>query len=230
MFSIPTNTGGESGPFFCYKQRAGQGMADGSWYMRKKDGDDWYYEDMTDRFKGGIVADIFATHDGQLGGSLKLGFVKFMEGQAPERHWFASPLAAEQRRSETKNAGGGFEWQNAVSFRVAVGGGESALFDVTGWGGYKGVMSMIEAMNAGFAGNMGKCPVVQYTGFRTEGTGTKRMHVPEFSIAQWVDRPPCLTPDAPQIAQAAPEVTQPAPQAVTPPPQTSSAVPADAAF
>lgn len=213
MFNIPTSTGGESGPFLCYKQRAGKGMGDGTWYLRSKDGDDWHYTDMTDAFKTGFVADVFATHDGQLGGTLKLGFIKFTEGQAPDRHWFASPLAAEPRRSEEKTAQGGFMWQNAVTFRIAIGGGESASFDVNGWGGYKGVMGMIDQMNAGFAANVGKCPLVQYTGFRVEGSGTKRLHVPEFKIPKWVDRPACLTPDAPAIAQAEPEQPPaPAPQ------------------
>ncbi len=206
MFNINTNTGGESGPFLNYKNRAGQGMADGTWYMRSKDGEEWHYEDMTDRFKQGVVADVFATHDGQLGGSLKMGFIKFIDGAAPERHVWASPLNAEQRPSEEKTAQGGFAWQNMVSFRVAIGAGRDALFDVSGWSGYKGVMALIDQMNAGFAANIGKCPLVQYTGFRVEGTGQKRLHVPEFTIGSWVDRPDCLTPDAPQVAQAAPEV------------------------
>lgn len=218
MFHIPTDTGGDKGPFFQYKQRAGQGMADGSWYLREKDGDDWHYTDMTNAFKGGIVADVFATHDGELGGTLKMGFIKFTEGKAPDRFWWKSPLHAEQRPDEGKNSDGAFEWQNAVSFRVAIGGGKSASFDVTGWGGYKGVMGLLEQMNKGFAANVGNCPLVQYTGFRTEGSGKTRLHVPEFTIAKWVPRPECLKPEAPEIGAAAspapteqPATTQQAP-------------------
>ena len=224
MFNINTNTGGESGPFFNYKNRAGQGMADGSWYLRSKDGDDWHYEEMTGVFNNGIIADIYATHDGQLGGSLKLGFIKFNEGAAPDRHIWASPMQQEQRKSEAKTAQGGYEWQNLVNFRVAIGGGRSALFDVNGWSGYKGVMALIDQMNSGFAANVGKAPLVKYTGFRVEGSGTKRLHVPEFTIAQWVDLPDCLKADAPTIATAAP-AAQPA-QA----PAATNSVPAEASF
>lgn len=230
MFSINTNTGGESGPFLNYKNRAGQGMPDGSWYLRSKDGEDWEYTDMTAAFQGGFVADIYATHDGQLGGSLKLGFIKFTEGAAPERHVWATPLQEEPRRSEEKTSQGGYAWQNMVSFRMATGGGATALFDVSGWSGYKGVMALIEHMNAGFAANTGKAPLVQYTGFRVEGSGQKRLHVPEFMIPQWVDLPDCLKPEAPKIeTKAAPEsapAAQPAPAfapAPAPTPQPAAA-------
>lgn len=229
MFNINTSTGGESGPFLNYKNRAGQGQGDGTWYMRSKDGDEWHYEEMTDRFKSGFIADIYATHDGQLGGSLAMGFIKFIEGSAPERHIWKSPMEQEQRRDDNKTAQGGFEWQNLVNFRVAIGGGQSALFDVNGWSGYKGVMALIEQMNAGFAANMGKVPVVQYTGFRTEGTGQKRLHVPEFVIAQWTDIPPCLKPDAPAIAtNATPET--PAPAAVAAQQPVATGAPAGGQF
>lgn len=236
MFKIDAQTGGESGPFLNYKNRAGQGMPDGSWYLRERPegADNWTYTDMTDTMRGGFVADMFATHDGQLGGTLKMGYVFFKEDGAPDRAWWASPLQSEQRPDESKGAGGGYNWQNAVQFRVAIGGGKSALFDVSGWSGYKGVAALLQSLNTGFANNIGKCPLVQYTGFRVEGTGQKRLHVPEFTVADWVDRPACLTPDAPQIAPAPAEVAQPAQQApATQPTQQaapSSAVPANAAF
>ena len=223
MFFIPTDTGGEKGPFLQYKQRAGQGMGDGTWFMREKDGDDWQYSDMTDAFKAGFVADVFATHDGELGGSLKMGFIQFYDGKAPDRNWWKSPLHAEPRPSEDKNADGAFLWQNAVAFRVAIGGGKTALFDVSGWGGYKGVMGLLDLMNKGFEANVGNCPLVQYTGFRVEGSGKTRLHVPEFKIAQWVARPDSLKADTPQIAQAEPEQPQPEPA------PKAEAVPAGAA-
>lgn len=228
MFNIDTDTGGAKGPFINFKNRAGQGMGDGTWYMREKDGDDWHFTDMTEILKGGVVADIFATHDGQLGGSLQMGYIKFPaegSGGNVERKWWASPLAREARPDEGKTAQGGFEWQNIVNFRVAIGGGRDALFDVSGWSGYKGVMALIEAMNGGFSANLGKCPVFQYTGFRVEGQGTKRLHVPEFAVAQWVDRPACLTPAAPTIQTQQEEAPAPTPQpaAITPPPATAAA-------
>ena len=229
MFTINTNTGGESGPFLNYKNRAGQGMGDGTWYLRSKDGEAWHYEDMTERFKQGFVADIYATHDGQLGGSLKLGYIKFNEGSAPERHIWASPMQDEPRRSEEKTAGGGYAWQNLVTFRMAVGGGQDVLFDVNGWSGYKGVMGLIEQMNQGFANNVGKCPLVQYTGFRVEGAGQKRLHVPEFVIPQWVDIPECLKAETPAISTAAAPDT-PAPVPTPPPAPVNSSVPANAGF
>lgn len=223
MFNINTDTGGAKGPFLNYKNRAGQGMGDGTWYMRTKTGDDWSYDDMTERFKKGFVADVFATHDGQLGGSLQLGFIKFNEGSAPERHIWATPLAEEKRRSEEKTDGGGFAWQNLVNFRVAIGDGADALFDVNGWSGYKGVMDLIRQMNEGFEANVGLCPVIQYTGFRTEGTGQKRLHVPEFTLATWVARPDCLKSDTPAIATQPPAETAPAPTPAQAPAEAATA-------
>lgn len=235
MFKIDTGVGGESGPFLRYKNRAGSGMADGTWYLTEIDGDNKTFTDMTDTMKNGIVLDIFATHDGQLGGTLKIGFINFETPDGkPNRAWWASPLAAEQRPDESKTGMGSYAWQNAVSVRCAIGGGRAATFDVTGWSGFKGVSELIQALNAGFAGNIGKCPVVQYTGFRTEGQGTKRLHVPEWTVAQWVDRPACLTPDAPQIAPAPAEQPAPAPQQTqqAPAPQAAPAasVPTGAQF
>jgi hypothetical protein len=224
MFKIDTNVGGESGPFLNYKNRAGQGMPDGSWYLREKQGDDSRYTDMTATMRGGIVADIFATPEGQLGGTLKIGYVKFNDNSAPDRHWWRTPLASEPRPNEAKNSEGSYDWQNAVAFRAAIGGGKSALFDVSGWSGYKGVMEMINLMNGGFASNIGKCPMVQYTGFRVEGTGKTRLHVPEFVIAKWVDRPACLMPEAPQVSVGFAAAPQPAPQ------PAPAAVPEDIAF
>lgn len=212
MFAIDTgNTDGPRGPFLSYKQRAGQGMGDGSWYLREKDGEEWSYSDMTETMRGGVVADIFATHDGQLGGSLQMGYIKFNEGSAPDRAWWASPLKSEPRPDESKTPGGGFAWQNIISFRVAIGGGRDAQLDVSGWGGYKGMTALVGLLNQGFASNIGKCPLIQYTGFRVEGSGAKRLHVPEWTVAQWVDRPACLTPDAPQIEAAPAEAPTPAP-------------------
>lgn len=227
MFSIDTGSSdGPRGPFLSYKQRAGQGMADGSWYLRERDGDDWSYSDMTEAMKNGVVADIFATHDGQLGGTLQMGYIKFNEGSAPDRAWWASPLKSEQRPDESKNAGGGFAWQNAMSFRAAIGNGRDAQLDVTGWGGYKGMTALIDLLNSGFAANIGKCPVIQYTGFRVEGTGSKRLHIPEWAVLGWVDRPVCLTPETPTIAPDPTPVAPATPAATAP----SAGIPAEAGF
>jgi len=231
MFEIDTGAGsGAKGPFLNYKQRAGQGMGDGTWFLREKEGDSWSYTDMTAGFSKGFVADIFATHDGQLGGTLQLGFIRFYEGKAPDRHVFASPLKAEQRRDESKTAQGGYEWQNLVSFRMAIGAGRDALFDVSGWGGYKGVAAMLKNINAGLFANVGMCPIVQYTGFRMEGTGTKRMHVPEFAIAKWVPRPDCLKSAPPMIAVDSQSEWQTAPVAAKTPAQAQVEIPEGAGF
>ncbi len=211
---------GPKGPFLSYKQRAGQGMPDGSWYMREQDGDDWSYTDMTEVMKKGVVADIFATPQGDLGGTLQMGYIKFNEGSAPDRFWWKSPARAEPRPDESKTPQGGFAWQNIMSFRVAIGGGRDAQLDVSGWGGYKGMTGLIALINQGMAQNIGKCPVIQYTGFHVEGSGQKRLHVPEWSIPKWFDRPACLTPEAPTIANA------PAEQAPAPEPAQATAQPA----
>lgn len=230
MFAIDTGAdgGGSKGPWISFKPKgsAKHGLPYKSWTLREKTDAGSTITAFRTMESPGVVLDIYALN-GQLCGSLKLGFSKSdgMAGVAPERRWFQSPLKAEQRPDESKKATGGYVWSNALSLRVAIGGGKTATWEDDGWGVYKGFSALVKALNAGFSANIGLCPMVRCTGYADEGTGQNSTSVPLFEILKWVPRPDCLKEDAPQIA-AAPEAPA---QAYTPPP-APAAIPADVAF
>lgn len=234
MFAIDTGAdgGGSKGPWISFKPKgsAKHGLAYKSWTLRDKTDTGSTITAFAGMTNPGVVLDMYAK-GGQLCGTLKLGFSKSdgTAGIAPERRWFQSPLRAEQRPDETKKAAGGFTWSNALSVRVAVGGGATATWEDDGWGVYKGFSALVKQLNAGFAANEGLCPMVRCIGYVDEGSGQNSTSVPQFEILKWVPRPDCLKEDAPQVAVAA---TAPAP-AATPayvPPPAPAGVPADIAF
>jgi hypothetical protein len=123
-----------------------------------------------------------------------------MAGVAPERKWFQSPLKSEQRPDESKKATGGYVWSNALSVRVAIGGGKTATWEDDGWGVYKGFSQLVKQLNPGFGPNEGLCPKVRVVGYADEGSGQNSTSVPLFEVMGWVPRPDCLKEDAPAIA------------------------------
>ncbi len=230
MFEIDTGAegGGSKGPWISFKPKgsAKHGLGYKSWSLREKTDDGSTISKFTGVENPGIVLDVYAK-GGQLCGSLKLGWAKSdgEVGKAPERRWNASPLKSEQRPSEEKTLQGGYLWRNALSVRVALGGGKSATWEDEGWGGYKGFSALIKLVNAGFAANEGLCPMVRCTGYADEGSGTNSTFVPTFEIVKWVPRPACLTEEAPTIAADPPAHAQQAAPATT-----AAAVPTDAEF
>jgi len=229
MFAIDTgaDSGGSRGPWISFKPKgsAKHGLPYKSWTMREKT----EQGSTITAFAGmqnGVILDMYAK-GGELCGTLKLGFSKSdgMAGIAPERKWFQSPLRPESRPDESKKAQGGYVWSNALSVRVAIGGGKTATWEDDGWGVYKGFTGLTKLLNPQFGANEGLCPMVRVVGYVDEGSGQNSTSVPQFEILKWVPRPDCLKEDAPVIATEAQPVQQAAP-AVAP----ASAAPADAEF
>jgi hypothetical protein len=222
MFAIDTGAteGGAKGPWisFTAKGSAAHGIRPESWKLRRKSEGGGSSTVAFDRMSGeGIILDIFAS-GGQLCGSLKLGHMKSGETM-PERRWWPSALHSQPRPDESKSEGGGFAWRNALSVRVAIGGGETATWEDEGWGVYLGFSNMIQNLiNPGFAANIGKCPHVRCIGYVKQGSGQKSTSIPQFEIVAWVDRPGALMEDAPQIASA----PQPSAPVAAPAPRPSA--------
>jgi hypothetical protein len=221
MFAIDTGAteGGAKGPWisFTAKGSAAHGIRPESWKLRRKSEGGGSSTVAFDRMSGeGIILDIFAS-GGQLCGSLKLGHMKSGETM-PERRWWPSALHSQPRPDESKSEGV-FVWRNALSVRVAIGGGETATWEDEGWGVYLGFSNMIQNLiNPGFAANIGKCPHVRCIGYVKQGSGQKSTSIPQFEIVAWVDRPAALMEDAPQIASA----PQPSAPVAAPAPRPSA--------
>lgn len=217
MFIIDTgaDSTGSKGPWINFKPKgsAKHGLPYKSWILRDKDESGATVTKFGGMENPGVILDIYALN-GELCGSLKLGFSKSdgLAGVAPERRWFASPLRAEPRPSEERKAAGGYAWSNALSVRVAIGGGKVATWEDDGWGVYKGFSGLVKQLNQGFADNVGLCPLVRCTGYVEEGQGQNTTFVPQFTVVGWKPRPDCLKEDAPAIqADPAPAPVQPAP-------------------
>lgn len=221
MFAIDTGAteGGAKGPWISFtpKGSATHGIRPESWKLRRKSEGGGSSTVEFDRMSGeGIILDIFAS-GGQLCGSLKLGHMKSGKPM-PERRWWPSALHAQPRPDEGKSEGV-FDWRNALSVRVAIGGGETATWEDEGWGVYLGFSNMIQNLiNPGFAANIGKCPHVRCIGYVKQGSGQKSTSIPQFEIVAWVDRPAALMEDAPQIASA----PQPSAPVAAPAPRPSA--------
>jgi hypothetical protein len=229
MFEIDTGAegGGSKGPWISFKPKgsAKHGLPYKAWSLRDKTDTGSTIERFGAMENPGVVLDIYAK-GGQLCGSLKLGFSKTdgVAGTAPERRWWASPLKSEQRPDESKSAMGGYNWRNALSVRVAIGGGRAATWEDEGWGTYKGFSALVKMLNTGFSANEGLCPIVRCTGYVDEGSGANTTSMPIFDVVKWVPRPDCLKEDAPAIAAA------PAPAYTPPMAAPAASIPSDAAF
>lgn len=234
MFEIDTGAdgGGSKGPWISFKPKgsAKHGLPYKAWAIREKSETGSTITRFNAAETPGIVLDIYVK-GAELCGSLKLGWSKSdgETGKAPERRWNPSVLKSTDRPTEEKTAQGGFVWRNALSVRVAIGGGRTATWEDEGWGGYKGFSALIKMINAGFAANEGLCPMVRCTGYVDEGSGNNLTFVPIFEIVKWVPRPDCLKEDAPSIAADPATAAQPVQQQAAAPAPAAN-VPADAEF
>ena len=95
----------------------------------------------------------------------------------------------------------------AVFFNKQMGVAE---FSANGAGANMGIESLYKQVQAQAGANVGKLPVVEYTGSRPEKVGKGSTRVPEFTVTGWVARPAALQEGA---AQAEPEFSAPAPAA-----------------
>ena len=70
-----------------------------------------------------------------------------------------------------------------------------AEFSANGAGANMGIESLYKQVSAQAAANVGKLPVVEYTGSRPEKVGKGSTRVPEFNVTGWVARPAALSDD-----------------------------------
>ena len=98
-----------------------------------------------------------------------------------------------------------------------------AEFSANGAGSNMGLESLYKQVQAQAADNVGKLPVVEYTGSRPEKVGKGSTRVPEFNVTGWVARPAALQEGA---AQAEPEFSAPAPAAKPAPSKPAPSKPA----
>jgi hypothetical protein len=100
-----------------------------------------------------------------------------------------------------------------------------AEFSANGAGANMGLEGLWKQVQAQAGANVGKLPVVEYTGSRPEKVGKGSTRVPEFTVTGWVARPAALQEGA---AQAEPEFSAPAPAAKPAPSKPAPSKPAPA--
>lgn len=198
------NTGGGStGPWLAWSSN-GSAMKEikaMSWVLRGKDESGHKFEKNVPAFANGCVMDL---------DTLKLGWER--EGiDRPERRWNPSLAQAMPRPSDEKKPTGGYVWTNALSVRVALGGGETATWEQGQWAAYEGFSRLAKQINEQIGMNQGKLPVVKQIDVEKIKLGNGNANVPVFEIVKWVDRPDSLKADAPQIAVSSEPAPAPEP-------------------
>jgi hypothetical protein len=198
------NTGGGStGPWLAWSSN-GSAMKEikaMSWVLRGKDASGHKFEKNVPAFANGCVMDL---------DTLKLGWER--EGiDRPERRWNPSLAQAMPRPSDEKKPTGGYVWTNALSVRVALGGGETATWEQGQWAAYEGFSRLAKQINEQIGANQGKLPVVKQSDVEKIKLGNGNANVPVFEIVKWVDRPDSLKADAPQIAVSSEPAPAPEP-------------------
>jgi hypothetical protein len=94
-----------------------------------------------------------------------------------------------------------------------------AEWSANGAGSNMGLESLYKQVQAQAADNVGKLPVVEYTGSRPEKVGKGSTRVPEFTVTGWVARPAALQEGAaPEVPtpSAKPAPSKPAPSKPAP--------------
>jgi len=89
-----------------------------------------------------------------------------------------------------------------------------AEFSANGAGANMGLESLYKQVQAQAGANLGKLPVVEYTGSRPEKVGKGSTRVPEFTVTGWVARPAALTASGESEVEAIPFREKPAPTPV----------------
>lgn len=173
-----------------------------SWVLRDKDANGNTVETGVPAFKTGCVMDL---------DTLRLGWEKDgAVGMAPERRWNPSVSQATPRPDDSKKAAGGFAWTNALSVRLAIGGGKAATWEQGGFGAYEAFTRLSKLIMAEYPGD-NTLPLVVQTGVETKTLKNGNTSIPILTIQKWVPRPDCLKAAPPVIAAEAPA---PAPQPV----------------
>lgn len=132
--------------------------------------------------------------------SLKTGWGKIQEGQAPEWQW--------DERPGVKGRAPDADFKRGFSVMVYINGYGWREWTTTGSGPKMGLEAVWPAIHNGAASNDGKMAMVAFNGAKAVSVGKGQTRVPEFELKGWKDKPEEAQPAAP----AEPE-PQPAPQA-----------------
>ena len=189
-----------------------------SWVLRDKDANGNTVETNVPAFTTGCVMDL---------DTLRLGWEKDgAVGAAPERRWNPSLAQATPRPDDSKKAAGGYAWSNALTVRLAIGGGQAATWEQGGFGAYEAFKRLSKQIMAEHPGD-NTLPLVIQTGVETKALKNGNSSIPILTIQKWVQRPACLKADAPVIAM---EAAAPAPAPQPAPAPKPAQAPADAEF
>lgn len=147
----------------------------------------WYVDGEEIEFKGmGIDPD-----------SLKTGWGKIMEGQAPEWQW--------DERPGVKSPNPGQDFKRGFSVMVYIPGCGWREWTSTVSGPKMGLEAVWPAIHNGAASNADKMAMVAFNGAKAVSIGKNTTRVPEFELKGWKDKPQEAQP-AP-VQEATPEPT-----------------------
>ena len=129
--------------------------------------------------------------------SLKTGWMLSQEGGAPQKKW-----NADIRRFEPSP---GQDWKRAFSVRVAITAETAVRWEQDQVGAFRGMQSIVAAINSAGETPAGKMPVVKFTG-PTKIDGKITTFSPDFVFVKWADKPACLAEAAPSSSNYAPVI------------------------
>lgn len=112
--------------------------------------------------------------------TLKTGWGKMAEGQAPEWTW--DEAIGKRGAQPTPEHKRGF----SIKFIVD---GEEVEWSSTGTGPVMGFQTLFSDVQAGMANNPGKVPVVKYVNSEAHKVGKGNTRKPLFKIEKWIDKP-----------------------------------------
>lgn len=117
--------------------------------------------------------------------TVKTGWGKMAEGQAPEWEW---DVALGKRGPQPSP-----DHKRGFSIKMIV-DDEEVEWSSTGTGPVMGFQTLFSDVQAGLANNPGKVPVVKYVNSEAHKVGKGNTRKPLFKIVDWVDAPKPMTP------------------------------------
>lgn len=179
--------GGEPGPYISWgaKGSAEKGLPPRSFIIRDRIADDGPWEETAfEGFKKGVALNLTSVKQG------------WKNGDTNDRQW---GVDLKKRPDESKRDGGGFAWSIMFGARVAIGGGKSAWWEDSSWGGYEGFKRLAQRIDAAIQEKPSRAdlaPVVILTDTEKKEFKRGNTHVPILEVKDWVARPDCFeTPD-----------------------------------
>lgn len=140
--------------------------------------------------------------------TLKTGWGKIAEGQAPEWQWDERPGVKSQQPDP--------DYKRGFSVMVYIKGYGWREWTSTGSGPKMGLEAVWPSIHNAAASNAGKMAKVACHGSKAQAVGKGQTRVPQFELVGWEDKPeqnqaaPAAQPSAPAAETPAPAAPQPA--------------------